>query len=177
MKVGSILLITGASALAACSGDGGRTETVGSKPSAATTAPPVTELIGPVGIGDATFQRAVSRDDAIEAGFDPEMVDQIMGDRGVVQFTIRFEGPRYTQSQRTDDGPADVGDDGRQYIDDEGHLVTVSESPGAPGATSVLDWTLDGDQLTLTCLAGCRGEDGLDASGNLVMEGTWTRSG
>jgi hypothetical protein len=177
MRICSILLVAAVSVPAACSDDGGEIGAVGSDRPVVTTSVPSQVLLSPVGIGDATFERVVSRDDAIEAGFDPEMVDELMGDRGVVQFTITFEGPRFFQYQRTGDGPPDLGEQGAQYIDDDGHLVWVGSSPGGRGAASVLDWTLEGDDLTLTCLAGCRREDPPDASGNLVMEGTWTKTG
>jgi hypothetical protein len=175
MRIGSMLLVSTVSVMAGCSDGGDSSANVESGPPVVSTPVPSRPILSPPGLEDVTFQRVVSREDAVEAGFDPEIVDEIIGDRGAVQFTIAFEGPRYVQSQRTGDGPADVGEEGRQYIDDDGHLVWVSESPGALGATSVLDWTLEGDELTMTCLAGCRREEAPDA--NLVMEGTWTKLG
>jgi hypothetical protein len=175
MRIGSFLLVAAVSVAAACSDGGDASGDVGSGRSVVSTSVPSQVIPGPAGIGDVTFERVVSREAAIEAGFEPEMVDEMMGDRGVVQFTIRFEGPRYVQLQRTGDGPADVGEEGSQYIDDDGHLVWVSESPGAPGVTSVLDWTFEGDELTMICVAGCRRDESPDA--NLVMEGTWAKSG
>lgn len=175
VRIGSILLIATVALPAACSDGGGTKRESGSERPVVSASSPSLEVLSPVGIGDATFQRVVTRDDAIEAGFAPEMVDEIMGDRGVVQFTVRFEGPRYVQYQRDGDGPAESGDEGVQYVDDEGHLVWVSESVGAPGQAAVLDWAIEGDRLMLTCLAGCVRDVAPDA--NLMMEGAWTRTG
>ena len=175
MRLGSVLVVTTVMLSTACS-DGSDTDgqasalTADGAASLSSVAP-----LSPVRISDATYHRTLSRADARAAGFDSVIVDEVIGDRDVVQFTVMFDGPKYSQYQRNDDGPARLGDRGLQYVDEDGHLVLVSENIAVSGGAAVLDWTMTGDELTTTCVAGCLRDFAPDA--NMVWEGTWTATG
>jgi hypothetical protein len=165
--------------LGACGGDddmASTTEASGGSGAASTAAPTTEGAAGPGAAGDAaalpqgTFERVVGRDEAVAAGFDAALVDEILGADGTTTFTFKMEGDRWVQFQ-TDGAEVMPGDGGNQHIDDDGHLVQVSDGANSLGATFVLDWSIDGDTLTMTCLSGCTRSE--DEGANLVVEGTW----
>ena len=176
MRLGSVLVVSAVMLFAGCA-DGGETSgEVGSAAPVVARLPSAEVNDGrPARIGDGTYERTLSRAEATAAGFDSLLVDEIIGDRDVVQFTVRFDERTYWQYQRNDDGPAKLGDRGRKYVDDDGHLVLISDNLAASGGATVIDWTSEGDQLTMTCVAGCLHDVAPDS--NLVWEGTWTAAG
>jgi hypothetical protein len=175
----STLLVVGG-----CGGDDGSTgatSTSADLATAVTDAPDTTSLVTTVtaatdvrAIPDGIFSRVVARDAALADGRDPALVDELLGADGELPLSIKFQGDRYTVFDTADDGSTGPGDIGTQYIDADGRRVQTSESEGCPGCVSIIDWTLAGDTLTLSCAP----VDKTDCVGDtaLVIEGDWVRS-
>ena len=80
---------------------------------------------------DGTYSRVVVREDAIAAGFDPELVDKYLEADGELPMAYKVAGDRWTHFVTNDSGIAETGDIGTASYDDEGHWVTVGEARGA----------------------------------------------
>ena len=73
----------------------------------------------PSTIPDGTYSRVVVREDAIAAGFDPELVDKHLEADGKLPMAIKVAGDRWTHFVTTDSGIAEIGDAGTASYDDE----------------------------------------------------------
>ncbi len=123
-------------------------------------------------IPDGTYSRVVVREDAIAAGFDPELVDDFLGADGELPITYKVAGHRFTHFVTNDAGIAEPGDIGTASYDDEGRWVTVSESVGCPGCVQVLAWSLVDGSLTLS-LVSVDGQRPYPDDERLVVEGVY----
>ena len=117
----------------------------------------------------------VVREDAIAAGFDPELVDEFLGADGELPIAFKVAGDRWTHFVTNDAGIAEPGDVGTSSYDDEGHWVTVSASQGCPGCVQVLAWSLVDSSLTLT-LVSVDGQRSYDEDERLVVEGVYEQA-
>ena len=89
------------------------------------------------------------REDATAAGFDPKLLDEILGADGELPIAVKVAADRWTHFVTNDAGIAEPGDAGTASYDDEGHWVTVSESAGCPACVQVFEWSLVDGSLTL----------------------------
>jgi TRAP-type transport system periplasmic protein len=101
-------------------------------------------------IPDGTFEKTVTREEAVAAGVPVSFLDQPGEFLGIDEFhiTIRLQDGRY-QFLANYVGGTQVGDRGTYTYDEGGRLVKTSSSSGCSGCTSVFDWSFEEDVLVL----------------------------
>lgn len=171
-------LVCGLVILAGCGSDDASSSASVSPVPVESDAPATAQsTVAPAGthaIVDGTYVRTVVRAEAIAAGFDAPMVDEMLGPDGEMPLTFKFQGDRWTIFVTDDTGVIEMGDGGTQGIDDDGQLVQTSESEGCPGCVIILDWAVDGDTLTLKCAPGDNPE--CQDGDKVILEGAWVKS-
>ena len=98
-----------------------------------------------------SYRRTATREDAVADGLDPGVVDEILGADGELTIVWRFDDGSWTESANDAGGDVfEVGDGGTYTYDEDGHLVTTSQSGGCRGCVGAMDWALTDDVLTMT---------------------------
>ncbi len=95
-----------------------------------------------------TYERTITTADGSD--LDPTIVADILGPSGEKLTELEIAADAWTLYEVTDDGERSVADLGTYHYDSDGRWITVSTSGGCSGCVIGFDWTLDGDQLTLT---------------------------
>jgi TRAP-type C4-dicarboxylate transport system substrate-binding protein len=171
------MLATVAFFTAACSATPTETETTldaeppADAPSTTEAEPSNVETIPP-----GTYSRVILRDEAIAEGFDPELVDAMLGPDGELPEAIEITTDGWVHHVTNDAGFSEVGDLGTYSYDEDGRLVLTSESTGCPGCVAVVDWTLANGILTLKFGDVDGPEDPYD-EGHLLYVGDWLPEG
>ena len=114
-------------------------------------------------IPDGTYSRVVVREDAIAAGFDPELVDKYLEADGELPMAIKVAGDRWTHFVTTDSGIAEIGDARTASYDDDGHWVTVSESEELPALSRCSTTMSD------AAVVASRSKDTASATMNIII--------
>jgi TRAP-type transport system periplasmic protein len=101
-------------------------------------------------IPDGTYEKSVTREEAVAAGVPVSFLDQPDEFLGIDEFhiTIRLQDGHY-QFLANYVGGTQVGDRGTYTYDASGRLVKTSNSSGCPGCTSVFEWSFEEDTLVL----------------------------
>jgi len=118
-----------------------------------------------------SYVKEVDRDEEIARGLDPAVVDEFLGEDGMLTLMLEIDDAGWTQLAVVDDGSTEGGDLGTYSYDADGHWVTVSSSGGCRGCTVVLDWTFADGVLTLA--AADVPDNELDDDERLNVEGEW----
>lgn len=148
-----------------------QTTTTSSADSATT---PTVEWTGRT-IPDGTYLKTVTMADARKVGLPRDRAAVILGRDGEWRLELRVAGDTFAQFGDDGDGPLTQGDGGTATYDEDGHWVTTSNSPGCPGCVATVDWSVEGDRLTLRIIETTEVGDPVDLLiGRLVYEGTWT---
>jgi TRAP-type transport system periplasmic protein len=96
------------------------------------------------------YLRTITLADAEALGVDPGFIDEAIGPDGQLDITLQYDTDTWLQQDDADgDGVFTHGDHGTYDYDDDGRLVTTSESSGCRGCVGVLDWSFYDDILTL----------------------------
>ena len=96
------------------------------------------------------YERTVTLAEAEALGADPGFIDAAIGSDGELDTTYEFDsGTWLAQLDENDDGVFTHGDHGTIEYDDDGQLVTTSESTGCRGCVGVIDWSFADGTLTL----------------------------
>jgi TRAP-type C4-dicarboxylate transport system substrate-binding protein len=127
-------------------------------------------------IPPGTYSRVILRDEAIAEGFDPELVDAMLGPDGELPEAIEITPDGWLHHVTNDAGFSEVGDLGTYTYDEDGLLVLTSESTGCPGCVVVVDWTLTNGILALKFGDVDGPEDPYD-EGHLLYVGDWILEG
>ena len=122
-------------------------------------------------IPDGTYRRVVTEVDFDAAGLPEELREEFLGSDGEMPTAYEFDGDRYTHYVTNDAGVEEVGDLGTVDYDDQGRLVTTSQSTGCPGCVGTLEWSFDGQVLDMITPPEF---DPVDA---FVVGGQYTRDG
>lgn len=126
-------------------------------------------------IPDGTWVKTSTVADAQVLGIPKHVYREFLGADGEERIVLRIDGADYAELQ-DEGGALTVGDQGTAGYDADGNWVTTSRSEGCPDCRAVFEWTLDGDDLTLTMVDIVTSEDPVDVLvSRLVMEGTYTR--
>ena len=162
--------------ITACGGDGtsGTDEAAAASTLSPTTSASPTTAAPPEAseaIPDGTYSRVVIGEEAVAAGFDPEVVETVIGADGELPIVLKVAGDRWSLFVTNDSGIAELGDLGTASYDGDGRWVIVSESVGAPGVVEVLDWTMSDGMLSLA-YAPVEGHIVGDP-GLIIMEGSF----
>jgi hypothetical protein len=125
-------------------------------------------------IPDGSYAKTVTVDQAKAMGITDKSFLRQLGKDETTSFVYKFQGDRWTQF--VVEGAPEPGDLGPLEYDANDDVVMTSESDGCPGCVYSYDWSLDGDQLTLTLV----GHDSTDTPEDVVIvrfitEGTFTR--
>jgi hypothetical protein len=152
-----VVVMTGALLLTISACGGGGTDaaddaaTDSTLPTPTSPVPPTTAATtgASVTIPDGTYSRVVIREEAIAAGFDPELVDKFLEADGKLPMTIKVAGDRWTHFVTNDAGIPEIGDAGTASYDDDGHWVLVNPS----GRVLSYEWSLTDGSLTLTIIS------------------------
>ena len=102
-------------------------------------------------IPSGTYTRTITRAEAEAIGVDAGFIDEVIGpdDELVNAFEFTDDG-RWTQlGDFSGTGVLESGDFGTYTYDDEGRLVTTSESEGCRGCVGVIEWTYADGVLTM----------------------------
>lgn len=127
-------------------------------------------------IPDGTYTKSQTMAHAYALGMSEKQVRKYVGRDGKFRVVLKIDGDNYAQFSDDGDAPMAQGDGGTFTYDADGNWVATSHSTGCPGCVATVDWSLKGDQLTLTLLDTTEVGDPVDLLiGRLVMEGTWTR--
>ncbi len=101
-------------------------------------------------IPNGSYTRTITRAHAEALGVDPAFIEAEIGDDELT-LVYEFEDGRWTQSANSAGGDVfDVGDLGTYTYDDEGRLVTTSQSGGCRGCVGVIEWTFEDGVLAMT---------------------------
>ncbi len=102
-------------------------------------------------IPDGRYVRVATLEDAEAAGLaaDQTVITEF-GRDGELPMALEFEGDGFRHYLTNDAAVEELGDLGTIDYDDEGRVVFTSESTGCPGCVGTVEWSLDGDTLTLT---------------------------
>jgi TRAP-type C4-dicarboxylate transport system substrate-binding protein len=130
---------------------------------APTTQAPVLESIPP-----GTYSKVVLRDDAIAAGFDEALVDEMLGPDGELPVDLEITTDGWVLHVTNDAGFSEVGALGTYTYDDEGNWV-LSEGDGGNGSLAH-SWSLTGDVLTLNAIPPVYEDAKLVGSGEFRLE-------
>ena len=96
------------------------------------------------------YERTVTLAEAEALGADPGFIDEAIGPDGELGITVEFDADTWLQQQDDDgDGVFTHGDHGTYDYDDDGQLVTTSESSGCRGCVGVFDWSFADGTLTI----------------------------
>lgn len=143
-------------------------------PSSGSATTPTMEWTGKT-IPDGTYLRTATMADARKLGLSRDGAAGILGRDGEVRLELRVVGDNFSQFGDDGDGPLAQGDGGTATYDEGGNWVTTSNSPGCPGCVATLEWSLEGDRLTLRTVETTEVGDPVDLLiSRLVYEGTWT---
>jgi hypothetical protein len=102
-------------------------------------------------IPSGVFTRTITRSDAESVGVDPGFIDEVIGpdDELATAFEFSDDG-RWTQlGDYSGTGVLESGDFGTYTYDDQGRLVTTSESEGCRGCVGVIEWSFADGVLTM----------------------------
>ena len=122
-----------------------------------------------------TYTVLANRAEALAKGFNNRQINNAYGADGELFLTLTFraEDHHWIQAGEFTPGITEVGDRGSYRIDQEGHLVLTSTSPGCPGCVGVLRWDFDGQKLTLAFIE----PDKHPAEERLITEHTYQKTG
>ncbi len=87
---------------------------------------------------DSTWTKTVTLKQAKKAGVHQAQVPSNFGEDGLMPLTFVFESDSWAIMVVNDDGAAEPGDLGTLTYDDQGRLVTTSNSEGCPGCVITL---------------------------------------
>ncbi len=121
-------------------------------------------------IPEGTYQRTITTADG--ADLDPSIVAELLGPSGEKDTEFVIESDAWTLYEVFGDGEREVLDLGTYSYDSGGRWITVSTSGGCSGCIGGYDWTIDGDQLTLT-LADVDNHSPYDDAVRLMTEGDY----
>jgi TRAP-type C4-dicarboxylate transport system substrate-binding protein len=171
------MLATVAIFAAACSATPTETETtLGAEPPAEAPTTTEAEPSSVETIPPGTYSRVILRDEAIAEGFDPDLVDAMLGPDGELPTAIEITTDRWIHHVTNDAGFSEIGDLGTYTYDEDGRFVATSESTGCPGCVATLDWTLTNGILTLKSTP-VDGQEAPYDDERLMVEGDWTLEG
>ena len=126
-------------------------------------------------IPDGTWAKTSTVADAQKLGLPKQAYRRILRADGVAHIELRIDGREFAQLG-DDDGAMAVGDQGSAGYDADGNWVITSRSEGCFECVATFEWTLDGEELTLTLADAVTSEDPVEVLvSRLVMEGTYTR--
>ncbi len=125
-------------------------------------------------IPDGSYGKTVTVDQAKAMGITDKGFLRQLGEDETTSFVYKFQGDRWTQFV-VEEVP-EPGDGGPLQYDANDNVVMTSESDGCPGCVYSYDWSLVGDQLTLTLV----GHESTDTPEDVVIvrfvtEGAFTR--
>jgi hypothetical protein len=174
MRTGLVVWGTaGVFAVTGCTGSAGSgSPAEGVQQSTTSSSAPGTRAEAGPRIPDGSWSKVATAAEARRRGLDAPVVREMLGSDGRLPITLRIAGDRWTVLVTEDDGVPVGGDEGSLSYDGRGRLVTVSESEGCPGCVGKYDWTLDGDELTMTFAPGSTSTEDDE---RLVTEGTFRR--
>lgn len=106
---------------------------------------------GAATIPSGTYTRTITRADAEALGVDAGFIDEVIGpdDELAIAFEFTDDGRWTHLGDFTVAGVLEAGDFGTYTYDDEGRLVTTSESDGCRGCVGVIEWSLADGVLTI----------------------------
>lgn len=131
-------------------------------------------------IPEGSYAKTVSREQALAAG----VPSTDFGDATELRITYRFKDGRWLQLANYGGGPDTVGDRGTYVYDGQGRLLITSDSSGCDGCRGVVEWSMDGDVLTMEIDWDDAANDGLGVLGvdpaeksivSLMVSGTYTK--
>lgn len=151
-------------------GSGSASASTAPSPPSVTADPIADEWSGKI-LPNSTWTKTLTLKQAKKAGVPRTEIPSNFGEDGLMPMTFAFEDDAWAIIITNDQGRPETGDLGTLAYDDQGRLVTTSNSEGAAGVVIVLDWEVAGDTLTIRAT-----ETTGDALGNLVLSGQWARS-
>jgi len=163
-----LALLLGA-ALVGCRDDTAPTTTA--PDAASSTAEPVeTSEVIP----DGSYAKTATLAVAHAMGITDQAFLRALGDDGETSYVFKFAGDRWTVFVVED--VAEPGDYGTLEYDEEGLVSMTSESDGCPGCVGTYDWSLAGDELSLSIVGHESTDTPAEAlTARFVTEGTFTR--
>ena len=151
-------------------GDNSASESTSPSPSSESADAPSDAWAGEV-LPDSTWTKTVTLKQAKKAGVPQAEVPPNFGEDGLMPLTFVFESDSWAIMVVNDDGAAEPGDLGTLTYDDQGRLVTTSNSEGCPGCVITLRWEVVRDTLTIATV-----EKSGDPLEKLILSGQWERS-
>jgi hypothetical protein len=119
-------------------------------------------------IPDGRYARTLTATDAEAAGLSSDLAKEFLGSDGELPMAFEFDGDRWQHLVTNDAGVEEIGDLGTLDYDEEGRLVTTSQSTGCPGCVGTMEWTLQDDSLTLS-------SDEMSGPDAFIVTGSFTR--
>jgi hypothetical protein len=166
----SIALVAGCAGTAGSeAADSGRTSTAD-----ASAAPGATESAwrGDT-IPEGTYAKTATLADARRLGLPKDKIAEVLGPDGEFNALLKIVDDNWAQFG-DESGDMAIGDGGASTYDADGHWLATSGEGSGPVQT--FEWTLNGNQLTLTMLDNTEVGSPADLLvARLVMEGTYTR--
>jgi TRAP-type C4-dicarboxylate transport system substrate-binding protein len=167
-RIGPIAILAGVLFVAACSSPPAETQATenelpagGPAESSLTTQMTSAESI-PLGI----YSRVILRDEAIAEGFDPDLVDAMVGPDGELPVAIEITADGWVHHVTNDAGFSEIGDLGTYTYDDESNWVASSACCGS----QTFSWSLAGETLTLTAVPPVADDTKLVTTGEFRLE-------
>lgn len=140
--------------------------------SAVSSTPPLAGGGAPAAAGDmipdGRYVRVATAADAEAANLAAGQAQEFLGSDGELPLALEFEGLRMEHLVTNDAGVEEVGDLGTLDYPEDGRVVFTSESTGCPGCVATLEWSLEGDELTIE-------PSGLPPVEAFILAGTYTR--
>ena len=127
-------------------------------------------------IPDGTYAKTATMADARKLGLPKDVAADFLGPDGELHVDLKIAGDTFAQFADDEGEVMLQGDGGSATYDAEGNWMTTSNSSGCPGCTATLDWTMQGNQLSLELIETTEAGDPVDLLvGRLIFEGEFTR--
>jgi hypothetical protein len=126
-------------------------------------------------IPDGTWAMTKTTADARRLGIPKRLDVELFGKDGKSRLALRIEGSEWAHFVEDKDDTMALGDQGTGGYDEDGNWVTTSHSEGCPGCVATLEWSVEGDSLTVAFLDVETTSEPLDHQiARLAVEGTYT---
>lgn len=150
--------------------DNSASESTSPSPSSESADAPSDAWTGEV-LPDSTWTKTVTLKQAKKVGVPQAEVPSNFGEDGLMPLTFVFESDSWAIMVVHDDGAAEPGDLGTLTYDDQGRLVTTSNSEGCSGCVITLRWKVVRDTLTIAMV-----EKSNEPMEKLILSGQWERT-